>query len=79
MFQEADIAMAPLTVTAGREMFVDMTKPFMQTGLSFILRKSLASDDSHYFSFLKLFSTEMWIGLLVAYLLTSFCIFLVAR
>ncbi|XP_062854593.1 probable glutamate receptor [Trichomycterus rosablanca] len=77
--EEADLAMAPLTITALRETVVDMTKPFMQTGLSFILRKNLDSDDSHYFSFFKLFSTEMWIGLFVAYLLTSFCIFLVAR
>lgn len=77
--QEADIAVAPLTVTAKRETAVDMTKPFMQTGLSFILRKDLASDDSQFFSLLNMFSTEMWMGVLVAYLLTSICIFLVSR
>lgn len=71
--------MAPLTLTAVREGAVDMTKPFMQTGLSFIMRKDISSDDSQYLSFLNLFSSEMWISLLVAYLLTSFCIFLVAR
>lgn len=71
--------MAPLTLTAVRESAVDMTKPFMQTGLSFIMRKDIASDDSQYLSFLNLFSSEMWISLLVAYLLTSFCVFLVAR
>ncbi|XP_065103886.1 probable glutamate receptor [Paramisgurnus dabryanus] len=76
---EADIAVAPLTLTAKREAVVDMTKPFMQTGLSFILRKDQASDESQFFSLLNLFSTEMWIGVLVAYLLTSLCIFLVAR
>lgn len=71
--------MAPLTLTAVRETAVDMTKPFMQTGISFIMRKDIVSDDSQYLSFLNLFSSEMWISLLVAYLLTSFCIFLVAR
>ncbi|KTF79745.1 hypothetical protein cypCar_00020509, partial [Cyprinus carpio] len=76
---EADIAVAPLTLTAKREAAVDMTKPFMQTGLSFILRKDLASDDSQFLSLLNLFSTEMWMGVLVAYLLTSVCIFLVSR
>ncbi|KAI4902804.1 hypothetical protein NFI96_011179 [Prochilodus magdalenae] len=76
---EADLAMAPLTLTAVREAAVDMTKPFMQTGLSFIMRKDIASDDSQYLSFLNLFSTEMWMGILVAYLLTSFCIYLAAR
>ncbi|KAI5101477.1 hypothetical protein C0J45_8680, partial [Silurus meridionalis] len=76
---EADLALAPLTLTAVREEAVDMTKPFMQTGLSFIMRKDIVSDDSQYLSFLNLFSSEMWISLLVAYLLTSICIFLVAR
>ncbi|XP_056319079.1 probable glutamate receptor [Danio aesculapii] len=76
---EADIAVAPLTLTAQREAVVDMSKPFMQTGLSFIMRKDLGSDDSQFLSLLKLFSTEMWMGVLVAYLLTSVCIFLVSR
>ncbi|KAL6456688.1 hypothetical protein MHYP_G00352320, partial [Metynnis hypsauchen] len=76
---EADLALAPLTLTAVREAAVDMTKPFMQTGISFLMRKDIASDDSQYLSFLNLFSTEMWMGILVAYLLTSFCIYLVAR
>ncbi|XP_051950759.1 probable glutamate receptor [Xyrauchen texanus] len=74
---EADIAVAPLTLLAKREAAVDMTKPYMQTGISFILRKDLVSED--YLSLINLFSTEMWIGVLVAYLLTSVCIFLVAR
>ncbi|XP_053480513.1 probable glutamate receptor isoform X2 [Ictalurus furcatus] len=77
--READLAIAPLTLIAVREEAVDMTKPFMQTGISFVMSKDIASDDSQYLSFLNLFSSEMWISLLVAYLLTSSCIFLVAR
>ncbi|XP_076845092.1 putative glutamate receptor [Brachyhypopomus gauderio] len=76
---EADLALAPLTLTAVRETAVDMTKPFMQTGLSFVMRKDLASENSQHLSFLNLFSTEMWMGILVAYLLTSVCLCLVAR
>ncbi|XP_059379458.1 glutamate receptor U1-like [Carassius carassius] len=76
---EADIAVAPLTLIAKRETAVDMTKAFMQTGLSFILRKDIASDDLQFLSLLNLFSTEVWMGVLVAYLLTSVCIFLVSR
>uniref|UniRef100_A0A096M0P9 Glutamate receptor n=1 Tax=Poecilia formosa TaxID=48698 RepID=A0A096M0P9_POEFO len=75
---EADLAVAPLTVTAVRERFVDMTTPFIQTGLSFILRKSADSED-HSFSLLSPFSTEMWVGVLVAFLLTGLCVFLVGR
>ncbi|XP_014187915.1 glutamate receptor U1 [Haplochromis burtoni] len=75
---EADLAVAPLTVTAVRERFVDMTTPFIQTGLSFILREATDPEDST-FSLLAPFSTDMWIGIIIAFLLTGFCIFLVGR
>ncbi|XP_029012947.1 probable glutamate receptor [Betta splendens] len=76
--KEADLAVAPLTITAVREQFVDMTTPFMQTGIGFILRKDLASEEST-FSLLSPFSTDMWVGILIAFLLTGLCIFLVGR
>ncbi|KAG9332819.1 hypothetical protein JZ751_014918 [Albula glossodonta] len=76
---EADLAVAPLTVTAVRERSVDITKPFMQTGLSFILRKDVEAEDPGYFSFLCPFSTETWVGILVAYLVTAVCIYLATR
>ncbi|XP_062315667.1 glutamate receptor U1 [Osmerus eperlanus] len=75
---EADLAVAPLTLTATREQVVEMTTPFMQTGISFLLRKDLASEESN-FSFLTPFSSDMWVGMLIAFLLTGLCIFLVAR
>ncbi|XP_030578764.1 glutamate receptor U1 [Archocentrus centrarchus] len=75
---DADLAVAPLTVTAVREKFVDMTTPFIQTGLSFILRKEGESEDST-FSLLAPFSTDMWVGIIIAFLLTGLCIFLVGR
>ncbi|XP_070825459.1 probable glutamate receptor [Chaetodon trifascialis] len=75
---EADLALAPLTLTAVREQVVDMTTPFMQTGIGFILRKDLASEEST-FSLLSPFSTDMWVGVLIAFLLTGLCIFLVGR
>ncbi|XP_029362418.1 glutamate receptor U1-like [Echeneis naucrates] len=75
---EADLAVAPLTVTAVREQFVDMTTPFIQTGIGFILRKDLASEDCT-FSLLSPFSTNMWVSILIAFFLTGLCIFLVGR
>lgn len=75
---EADLAVAPLTLTAAREQAVEMTTPFMQTGISFILKKALVSEESH-FSFLSPFSSDMWVGVLIAFLLTGLCIFMVAR
>uniref|UniRef100_A0A671XXX7 Glutamate receptor n=1 Tax=Sparus aurata TaxID=8175 RepID=A0A671XXX7_SPAAU len=75
---EADLAVAPLTLTAVREQVVDMTTPFMQTGLGFILHKDLASEEST-FSLMSPFSTNMWVGVLIAFLLTGLCMFLVGR
>lgn len=75
---EADMAVAPLTLTAVREQFVDMTTPFMQTGIGFVLRRDVASDDSG-FSLLSPFSSDMWAGVLIAFLLTGVCMFLVSR
>lgn len=70
--------MAPLTLTAIREQHVDMSTPFMQTGLSFIMSKDVASEESS-FSLLAPFSPNTWVGVLIAFLLTGLCIFLVGR
>ncbi|XP_053724493.1 probable glutamate receptor isoform X1 [Synchiropus splendidus] len=75
---EADLAIAPLTLTAARERVVGMTKPFMQTGISILLRRDI-SEESGLFEFLTPFSAETWVGVLAAYLGTAACIFLVAR
>lgn len=75
---EADLAMAPLTLTAAREKVVGMTKPFMQTGISILLRRD-RSENQGSFNFLSPFNTQTWVSLLVAYLGTAACIFLVAR
>ncbi|AWP02629.1 putative glutamate receptor U1-like [Scophthalmus maximus] len=75
---EADLAIAPLTLTAAREKAVGMTKPFMQTGISILLRKDV-SEESGLFDFMTPFTAETWIGILIAYLGTAASIFIVAR
>lgn len=77
--QEADIAVAPLTVTSTREEVVSFTTPFLQTGIGILLRKDTISQEMSFFHFLAPFSKETWTGLLFAYVLTCFCLFLVAR
>uniref|UniRef100_A0A8C8RLM8 Glutamate receptor n=1 Tax=Pelusios castaneus TaxID=367368 RepID=A0A8C8RLM8_9SAUR len=77
--QEADLAVAPLTITSAREEAVSFTMPFLATGIGILLRKSAASQGSSLFCFLTPFSKETWTGLIVAYLLTCLCLFLVAR
>ncbi|XP_077582232.1 putative glutamate receptor [Stigmatopora nigra] len=75
---EADLAIAPLTLTALREKVVGMSKPFMQTGISILLRKDI-SEGSGFFDFLTPFSLETWIGIIIAYLGTALCLSLAAR
>ncbi|KAJ0064589.1 hypothetical protein NL108_010921, partial [Boleophthalmus pectinirostris] len=75
---EADLAVAPLTLTSVRERHVDMSTPFLQTGLGFILNKDLVTHESAL-SLLAPFSADMWVGLLIAFLLTGLSIFLVCR
>ncbi|KAM9522899.1 glutamate receptor U1-like isoform 1-T2 [Salvelinus alpinus] len=76
--KEADLAIAPLTLTAAREKVVGMTKPFMQTGISILLRKDI-SEEAGIFDFLTPFSVETWVGILAAYLGTAISICVVAR
>uniref|UniRef100_A0A1A8L3Y6 Glutamate receptor n=1 Tax=Nothobranchius pienaari TaxID=704102 RepID=A0A1A8L3Y6_9TELE len=75
---EADLAIAPLTLTAARERAVGMTKPFMQTGISILLRKDI-SEGAGLFDFLSPFALETWIGVLAAYLGTAACIYIATR
>ncbi|MEE6483828.1 hypothetical protein FKM82_013664 [Ascaphus truei] len=77
--KEADLAVATLTITAAREKVLSFTKPFMQTGTGILLRKDATIESSYLFSFLSPFSKETWIGIGIAYLITSLCLFLVGR
>ncbi|KAJ3602843.1 hypothetical protein NHX12_030588 [Muraenolepis orangiensis] len=64
---EADLAVAPLTLTATREKAVAMSKPYMQTGISILLRKDV-SESVGFFHFLSPFSAQTWGGIVAAYL-----------
>ena len=44
---EADVAIAPLTVTAPREAAVDFTQPFMLAELAFVHKKPSKSGESN--------------------------------
>ncbi|KAG9482257.1 hypothetical protein GDO78_011118 [Eleutherodactylus coqui] len=77
--KEADLAVAPLTITAVRENVISFTKPFLQTGISILLKKEASSEGSYLFGFLNPFSKELWIGIIISYVITSLCLFLVGR
>ncbi|KAI1729782.1 ligated ion channel l-glutamate- and glycine-binding site domain-containing protein [Ditylenchus destructor] len=58
--QEADVAVAPITVTAGRLEVVDFTNPFLQLGISMLMRQP-DEKPSSFLSFLWPLSPTVWV------------------
>ncbi|ESO90630.1 hypothetical protein LOTGIDRAFT_122838, partial [Lottia gigantea] len=75
---EADIAIAPLTITANRERVIDFTKPFMSLGISIMIKKP-ENQKAHVFSFMDPLSYEIWMCIVFAYIGVSVVLFLVSR
>ncbi|VEL10417.1 unnamed protein product [Protopolystoma xenopodis] len=76
--QEADIAVAPLTITSSRERVVDFSTPFMEFGLSVMFQKSERPTPA-IFEFTTPLSYEIWMCIMLAYLGVSVVLFLVSR
>eukprot|EP00108_Taenia_solium_P008530 TsM_000473000 transcript=TsM_000473000 gene=TsM_000473000 len=75
---EADIVVAPLTITSDRERVVDFTTPFMEFGLSVMYQK-IDRPHPDPLSFMEPLSTEIWMCISFAYLGVSVVLFLVSR
>lgn len=62
LFQKADLAIGPFTISSSRQTAIDFTQPFMDVGLSIIMRKE---EDSEYkvFSFLRPFDFNLWLAI----------------
>ena len=76
--KDADIAIAPMTITSKRERVIDFSKPFMNLGISILFKRPIDNTPT-LFSFLWPLSFEIWIYMLVAYLVVSFALFVVGR
>ncbi|KAK3099395.1 hypothetical protein FSP39_003765 [Pinctada imbricata] len=76
--KEADIAVAPITISSTRERVVDFTKPFMSLGISIMIKKPTDAEKS-VFSFMDPLSYEIWMCILFAYVGVSVVLFLVSR
>lgn len=59
--QEADIAIAPMTITSERERVIDFSKPFMSLGISIMIKKPVKPKPG-VFSFLNPLSKEIWVS-----------------
>ncbi|XP_075262863.1 glutamate receptor 2-like isoform X2 [Convolutriloba macropyga] len=75
---EADLAIAPLTINADRQRVVAFSKPFMNIGISIMIKKP-QKELPGPLSFLDPFSNEIWYGIIIAYCGLSLGLFIVAR
>ncbi|XP_066945565.1 glutamate receptor 1-like isoform X2 [Macrobrachium rosenbergii] len=76
--KEADIAIAPLTITSSRERVIDFSKPFMTMGISIMIKKPTKQKPG-VFSFMAPLSEEIWMCVVCAYVGVSIVLFLVSR
>ncbi|ESO06204.1 hypothetical protein HELRODRAFT_64965, partial [Helobdella robusta] len=76
--KEADMAIAPLTITSARERVVDFSKPFMSLGISIMIKK-ITKENPGIVGFMKPLSHEIWMCVSFAYIGVSVVLFLVAR
>ena len=76
--QEADLAIAPLTIISVRERVIDFSKPFMSLGISIMIKKPI-EEMPGVFSFMYPLSYEIWMCVIFAYIGVSVVLFLVSR
>ncbi|KAI3388463.1 hypothetical protein SNEBB_009644 [Seison nebaliae] len=67
MTRKADLAISDLTITLSREQVIDFTKPFFESGIGILFKKS-KKKSSNLFSFLSPFSINIWLYIVAAYL-----------
>ena len=65
--QEADLAVAPLSITSDREYVVDFSKPFMNLGISIMIKKPEKKKPG-VFSFLQPFTINLWTCIVLGYI-----------
>ncbi|XP_076447024.1 glutamate receptor 3-like [Babylonia areolata] len=78
MAKVTDMAIASLTITAERERYVDFSKPFMEVGVTIIIKKPQHQTPG-VFSFMEPLSIEVWLCITVAYVGVSVALFVVSR
>ncbi|XP_022240428.1 glutamate receptor 1-like isoform X1 [Limulus polyphemus] len=76
--KEADMAIAPLTISEVRERVIDFTKPYMSLGISIMIKKPMKKKPG-VFSFMNPLSKEIWMCIIFAYVGVSVVLFLVSR
>ncbi|XP_023943017.1 glutamate receptor 1-like [Bicyclus anynana] len=77
--KEADIAIAPLSITPEREKVIDFSEPFLSVEIPIKRMKSPKQLLSGTFSFLRPLSKEIWLCVIFSFFAVSIVLFLVSR
>ncbi|XP_063414166.1 glutamate receptor 2-like [Mytilus trossulus] len=75
---ETDLALSSLTITEDRQRVVDFTTPFMQMGISIMIKKP-DKQKPGVFSFMDPLDVKVWICVMVGFLAVSLVLFFVGR
>lgn len=78
ILQRADLAIASLTMTSQREEVISFTMPYMNLGISILIKKAPPRPPEP-FSFLKPLSHEIWLYTITAYAAVTCLLFMLAR
>lgn len=76
--QNADLAVASMTINYARESVIHFTKPYMNLGIG-ILFKLPSTMPTRLFSFMSPLDVDIWLYVLAAYIMVSLTMFIVAR
>ncbi|XP_043461147.1 glutamate receptor 1 isoform X2 [Leptopilina heterotoma] len=76
--EEADMAIASMTITSERERVIEFSKPFMSLGISIMIKKPVKTIPG-VFSFLNPLSKEIWVCVIFSYIGVSIVLFIVSR
>ena len=74
---QADVAVAPLTISSERQRVVDFTKPYMDVGVSIMMK--IQDKEENMFSFLIPLQTDIWMCIILSYISVSVVYFVVSR
>ena len=82
ILQNAEIALAPLTITSNRGRVIDFTKPYYDVSLQALYNVEISDNDftiSNLFTFLKPFDTNIWLLILTSIIVVSVGVAIIGR
>ena len=76
--KETDVAVGAITITSARERVVDFSAPFMELGISIMIKKPMKQKPG-FLSFMSPLATEVWAAVGAIFIAVSLVLFSVHR